>query len=367
MKIAIIGAGASGLVSTALLSKEHEVFLFERNDKPGRKILASGNGKANISNIHMEPSNYNHPAFVEEVFKQVPPTEVYDLFGKIGLFTYEDAEGRIYPYSLSSQSVLDCLLKHCQNADIQYSFNVNKIHFDGKWHIEGVSYAFDHLIVASGSIAGIIPKKQNGIYNYLSAYKMTRLKPALCGFRILNPLKDLSGLRVKAFATLLRNGKKIYQEYGEVIFKNDGISGIVIMNLEAIYTRDDSEAFYEISLNMLPNISDEALKKYSIDGIVHPKLVNYLKNYSKEDALAKLRNFRLSIIGNYDFPEAQVVDGGISLDSVCMDLTAKDNNTIHFGGEVLDINGKCGGYNLHFAFACGILNWKVISDACKNS
>lgn len=362
MKIAIIGAGACGLASAALLSDQHDVYVFEANEKPGRKILASGNGKANISNEKMHASFYNHPEFVNEIYQQIPKIEVQKFFKNLGLYLTTDEEGRMYPFGLSSQAVLDILLANCPKVTFFYNHPVTEMKYNGHWKVNDCRILFDHIIVASGSIAGIMPKKQKHIYSYLKDFPLTRLKPALCGFRILNPLTDLTGLRVKANCKLIRNGKELYQEFGEVMFKEDGISGIVIMNLEAIYTEDDSEACYEIIMDLLPHIDPLTLVSYPLEGIFHPKLAKYLQKNHKTEALNKAKEFRLAIIGTYDFPDCQVVNGGISLNEVTPNLTSKNNETLHFGGEVLDVIGRCGGYNLHFAFACALLHKKVINN-----
>ena len=362
MKIAIIGAGASGLLSAMLLSKNHDVIVFERLDRPGRKILASGNGKANISNLNMNEKYYNNQKFVKDIYDVVKPQMVWNLFKSLKLLTTTDEEGRIYPYSLSSQTVLDVILKNCNNVKFVYNYNVNKLNYNNGWIINDYDCLFDHVIVSSGSIAGIIAKKQAGIYDYLSFVNMTKLQPSLCGFKVSNNIKDLSGLRCKVNAKLLKNGKVVYSENGEVIFKDEGISGIVIMNLESIYVNDSNKDSYEVELDLLPEINISDLSEYTLDGIVNKKLVSYLKLNNYNDALKKLKSFKLQIKGTYEFSDAQVVCGGVNLNEVNSRLEYIKNNTLHFGGEVLDIDGRCGGYNLHFAFSCAILHKLVIDN-----
>lgn len=361
MKIAIIGAGASGLALAGLLADRHEVYVFERLDRPGRKLLASGNGRCNMSNLNMNENFYNHKGFVKKLYDDIPKDKVYDFFDKLGILTKADNEGRIYPYSNSSQTVLDALLNKCKNVCFNYNYLVKSIKFNNKWFINDFKPGFDHLFITSGSIAGMEKSKQDGVYSYLDFLKFTKLSPALCGFRLKENVKAISGVRVKALVKLLKNDKEIYAEAGEVIFKDDGISGIVIMNVEEIYLENyEKNANFKISLDFCPDFSLNDLKKYQLEGILPLKLARYLKHFSDT------KNLEFNIYLPYDYNNAQVINGGISLDMVNDNLEYINNKTLHFAGEVLDINGRCGGYNLHFAFASALKNFEVLNNENKN-
>lgn len=361
MKIAIIGAGASGLALAGLCATKYDVYVFERLSSPGRKILASGNGRCNMSNLNMDERFYNHKDFVKRLYDSIPKEKIYDYFDSLGILTKADNEGRIYPYSNSSQTVLDALLNKCQNVHFNYNYLVKNIRYNKKWYINDFNFGFDHLFITSGSIAGIDKQKQDGVYSYLSFLEFTNMYPALCGFKLKENVKAISGVRVKALVKLIKNDKEIYSEAGEVIFKDDGISGIVIMNVEEIYLENYiSNANFKISLDFCQDININDLKKYSLEGILPLKLARYLKNFND------IKNLEFNILSPYDYNNAQVINGGISLDMINDELEYINNKTLHFAGEVLDINGRCGGYNLHFAFASALKNFEVLNNENKN-
>ncbi len=361
MKIAIIGAGASGLALAGLCAENYDVYVFERLALPGRKILASGNGRCNMSNLNMNEDFYNHKDFIKRLYSSIPKEKVYDFFDRLGILTKADNEGRIYPYSNSSQTVLDALLNKCKNVHFNYNYLVKNIKYTNKWYINDFNLGFDHLFITSGSIAGIDKQKQNGVYSYLNFLKFTKLYPSLCGLKLKENVKAISGVRVKALVKLIKNNKETYSEAGEVIFKDDGISGIVIMNIEEIYLENyEKNAKFKISLDFCPDFSLQDLNKYKLDGILPIKLARYLQNFKET------KNLEFNILSPYDYNNAQVINGGISLDMINDNLEYLDNKTLHFAGEVLDINGRCGGYNLHFAFATALKNFEVLNNENKN-
>ena len=349
MKVAIIGGGACGLVlANVLQDNQIEYEIFEKS-LVGRKILASGNGKANLANLNIFPSAYN-TLFGYKLVKNYQ-TRLFDFFKSIHLLTKHDEEGRIYPYSESSLTVLNCLLK--KQLKIVENFPVQSITMvNHKYYINNVRGPFDYIVLATGSMASFIPKKQEGFYSYLDSMHLPVQKPipSLVGFQLDCDFKRLSGVRVKCMATLMRQDEVIYQESGEVILKADGISGICILNLSSMYARLKDKTNCFISLDLVPNLKIENVE--DLGGILHPKLVEYFKN--ETDVLEKIHNFKFKIKNVYDFEFAQVVSGGVPIEEVNENLTLKGNPHILIGGELLDVDGICGGYNLMFAFCCGL-------------
>lgn len=361
MKVAIIGGGACGLLLANILEKHHISYeLFEKS-LIGRKILASGNGKANIGNRIVKEDMYNHPfgytlvnSYQEKLFK---------IWEELGLYTKTDEEGRIYPYSESSLSVLDCLLK--RNLHILENFPITSIHkLNNKYYLNEVRGPFDYIVICTGSIASFIPKKQQGFYDFLSNLdlKMNMPTPSLVGFRLDCNFKKLNGVRIKCKASLCRKNEIIYQEAGEVILKYDGISGICIMNLSSRYARLKDKSDCILSLDLLPDKEVEVKAIEDLIGLVHPKLVEYFKSFSILEINKLLHQFSFSILGVYDFEFAQVVSGGIALEEITENMYLKKDSHIYVGGELLDIDGVCGGYNLMFAF-CSAL--KIGEELCN--
>lgn len=363
--VAIIGAGAAGLFAAKILSQKPDisVTVYERMSKVGTKLRASGGGRANLMNIHIDGKYYNHPKFINSLLKDVDYKTIKDEFEKMGLLVSVDNEGRVYPYSLFSQTVIDVLLHNLERiVQIKTDFEVKKIQEKrGKWQINDEEQLYDVVMVASGSPAGLIAKNRQSYNSYLSDLKLDKkeLLPSLVGFKIKKYPKELSGCRAKAIVALQQHGKTIYSESGEVMFKDDGVSGIVVMNLSAHYNQLKNKENCSLLLNFLIDESiDEVayLKKFGdFSGILHPKL-----NRLYQKKAFDLRNFQMDIDGLYDLEFAQVCHGGISIKEVDSTFRIRNYKNLYAVGEVLDIDGVCGGYNLFFAFSSAYLATNAI-------
>ena len=353
MKVGIIGGGALGLALAKILDKNKISYeLFERS-LVGRKILASGNGKANIGNMYLNPDCYNH----EFAYKLVKENhkKLMEFYKEIGLVTKYDDEGRIYPYSESSLSVLNCLMPKVKN--IVENFPINSISLiNGKYYLNDVRGPFDYLVICSGSKASFIKKKQDGFNSLLNSLnlKMKEDFPSLVGFKLDNNFNKLNGVRIKCNAKLIKDNQVLYSEAGEAIIKADGISGICIMNLSSRYARLSDKSNCYISLDLIHDIDIVIKDKKELIGLLNPKLVEYFNKFDLDEINKNLRDFRFKITGVYDYEFAQVVSGGISLDNIDNNLRLIEHPNIFVGGEVLDVDGVCGGYNLMFAFTCAL-------------
>ncbi len=361
MKVGIIGGGACGLVLANILEEAGVDYeLFEKS-LCARKILASGNGKANIGNTNIGVDCYNHSLGYELV--RAYQERINAFFKKIHLAMKTDEAGRIYPYSESSLTVVQCLLR--KKLKIVENFPVQSItKMNHKYYFNDVRGPFDMVVLCSGSMASFIPKKQEGFMNYLNSLnlKMVPLKPSLVGFKLKCDFKRLNGVRLKTLVSLKQYGHVLYQEQGEVILKQDGISGISILNCSSYYQRLENKKNCTISLNLIPSLLEPIETELDIEGILPPKLVEYFKNYSFEEQKRMLTDFEFEIIEPYDFEFAQVVAGGISLEEINDHLSLKKDTNIYVGGELLDVDGICGGYNLMFAFACAL---KIGEELCN--
>lgn len=376
MKIGIVGGGASALFLANYLSRLNlniDITIFERNKSLARKVLASGNGKCNFSNFKAIKEDYNNPLFMDNLFKHCPKDELINYFSSLGLMFYFDNEGRMYPLSNSSQTIVDLLESDLKNTCINLNYTVNKVEVkDGNPYID--SNKFDIVVLASGSNASIDLSKIDSTYNYLKPLnlKMVPVRPSLVGFKCkLKDINILKGFRSKSIVSMYRDSKLIFKEFGEVIFKEDGISGIVVMNASHYYKPYD-----KIILNLLPNIElNEFIYKanlrkkinpsidYFLSGLIHPTLINYLKKENITDIekiVEILTNFDVKVISTYSMKEAQVSKGGIDLEEIDYNFKIKKYNSIYALGELLDINGLCGGYNLMFAFSSALVLGKEI-------
>ena len=355
--IAIIGAGASGLFLAKKLS-EHldlQVTVFEKNRQVGAKLRASGGGKANIFNRDIRPEHYNQPQFIAGLLQRYSPELLDKQFNAWGLVTITDEEGRVYPASQFSQTVVDVLTDFPnENVRLETNYDTQHIEYENrKWRINDYPTLFDILVLASGSPAGMISKNQRGYNSYLDglSLKINPLQPSLAGFLLEDYPKSLSGCRTKAIASLYQGKKLIHKESGEITFKDDGVSGIVIMNLSAYYRRLLSTKNCRLEINLTYwdedfDINTYLQQNHSVTGLLHPKLVALYQQKS-----FPIQKFSFQIEDTYPLDTAQVAHGGIALSEIDGSFAVKRYKSLYILGEMLDVDGVCGGYNLFFAFA----------------
>lgn len=342
MKIGIIGAGACGIMLAGLLDENHIDYTLFNKGKIGRKILASGNGKCNIANINCDKKYYHNNNLAFNVVSN-NQKELFDYFKLLKIYTFNDEEGRMYPYSESSASILDILLENVNNI-VDEEIKVVKC-VDNKYYLN--SYGpYDYIVLASGSKASYLKNQQENYNSYLKYFKLkiNQLSPSLVGFIVKEKVKSISGVRSKSLVSLYQNDKLIHSEYGEVNFKDEGLSGICIMNLSSYYANLANKDNCYIKLDLSYNKDFDSYKS-----VLNPKLYKYILE-NKID----VHNMKLTIKDTYDFEFAQVVSGGISIEEINNDLSLKKYNNVYVGGEIIDVDGVCGGYNLMFAFSCAL-------------
>lgn len=367
MNIAIVGGGSSGLFLAQKLSRNsaNRVIIFEKSGKVGTKLKASGGGKANIFNTNISGLHYNNANFMSAFLQEIDAKTIEKEFRELGLKMSVDEENRVYPSTYFSQTVLDVLLLNLSsNVTIKYDFEVKRIFPSGQqWRINDYPILFDKIVLASGSPAGMIAANRNNYNVYLTAFglEQSQFIPSLVGFKIKNYRRSLSGCRTKAIVSLCQTGKVIFTEKGEVIFKDDGISGIVILNCSAYYNRLLKKNNCSLSLNFLYDDDHYDLAKHwekyhNYCGILHPKLNDWYAQSPFD-----LRNLRLEIEDTYELDTAQVCHGGIALSEIDEHFQLKKYKNIYVTGELLDIDGVCGGYNLFFAFASALKVAKEIN------
>lgn len=355
--IAIVGAGASGLFLAKKLSghPQWDVTVFEKNRQVGAKLRASGGGKANILNRDIRPEHYNQPEFVAKLLPKYSPEQLENQFAAWGLVTVADEEGRVYPASQFSQTVVDVLTTYpSDNVRIITDYDIQHIECkNDKWKVNDFPTAFDTLVLATGSPAGMIPKNQRNYNHYLQdlTLKTNPLQPSLSGFILNDYPKSLSGCRTKAIVSLYQDKKLIHKEFGEITFKDNGVSGIVVMNLSAHYRRLPSTKNCRLEINLTywdEHFDTNAYLKQnqSVTGLLHPKLVALYQQ--KPFPIQKLA---FQIEDTYALDTAQVAHGGIDLSEIDHHFKAKNIQNLYLLGEILDVDGVCGGYNLFFAFA----------------
>ena len=366
-KIGIIGGGASGLFFSYLVKKKLgqtvDVTIFEKNNKVGKKILATGNGKCNLSNVNLERGMYNS-SFGEKVVAEISQKEVLDVFKDLKIITKTDSEGRIYPISLTANSVLDALY----NANLEVGNNIVCCHEvkdlryeNGVFLIDEEPY--DYCIMACGGLASVS-------YSDLIAKKLTNFghkwvkdEPGLCSLITYEDTSSLNGLKVKAKVSI--NGRSFN---GEVLFKKNGLSGIAIFEASRYVKKGDY-----ISLDLMPDYDISSLTNIIKDmdtlNYSFPKMIarDILKraNGNLQLALKVIKDYQFQIKSKAGYENAQVMMGGIDTNDLNDSLESKIIPHLYVIGEVANVDGTCGGYNLHYAWASSIKASDAIAKELK--
>lgn len=406
--VVVIGAGASGLTAAIFAAKSgNKVILLERNSMPAKKILITGNGRCNYFNedqnlIHYHSSNNK---IKEEIITPLNIESIKSFFTSIGLVP-KIKNGYYYPYSNNASSVKEALINEAilNNVEIITNAYVTDIQKKEKFIIKfnDKYISADKLIVSTGSKAAPKTGSDGNGFELLKDFDFNIIKPRPALVQLKgteNYFKNWDGVRAEAIITLYENDQKLRIETGEIQLTNYGVSGICIFNLSgmAIRSLDDYKKVY-LKINFLPFIKSESylieymenrnrlLNKRTIkqllDSILNYKLVNVILNKSKIkdetwDSLDKnqkkllaqnLINFELEITGYNDFDKAQVTSGGIDLKGINFETMESKVEDLYLTGEILDVDGDCGGYNLTFAFITGMLAGKGIQiDKSKTS
>ncbi|MFR1722392.1 aminoacetone oxidase family FAD-binding enzyme [Emergencia timonensis] len=374
--ICIIGGGAAGMTA-AICAKEKnpslDVLIIEKKEQMGKKILASGNGKCNLTNIRCQ--NYR---------------QTLAFFAHLGLLTRTDEEGRVYPYTEEARAVYTAMEKRIGILGIRTETSSQVLAVDKKEHfqIHTAKDCFEarKLLIACGGKAG--PQfGTTGDGSKLAkqlGHHVTRLVPVLTAIDVKEDNRDLAGIRVKACVSLCRRGEIIAEETGELQFTKTGVSGICVFNLSRFLllpqgkTIKDGFDDYRILIDFFPgkdNLTEVLLERSQMKGFEREHLLDFLVRGSIAERIYQLskgdikemarllRHFPLSPKGAKGWDYAQVTKGGVCLDEI--DLTAmksKMTKDLYFAGEVVDYDGPCGGYNLQYAFETGMLAGKEMAN-----
>ena len=351
MKIGIIGGGASGTfvaIRIKELNPSFDVTIIERNDKLMKKVAVTGNGRCNYANLGNLEGKYNNP-FAIQIINNLKPTELVDVFERYGIHPTK-IDNLIFPISLSAQTVILMLNKRLEELgvkvfldekvlDYQIKNNQCELKTDKQIHV------FDKIVFSCGGKAYPQLGTDGSLFDILKqhGYQIETLSPSLSPIKVKENVKKISGQRVKCLVSLLYKDKLYYAEEGEVLFKDDGLSGIVMLNMSQKINELADKKAVKIVLDLVPN---NKVKPNQYLEFVHPKVASYLtdNNLSINQLVFTFKNF-------YDFNIAEVSHGGVSLKDITSGLQSKKENGVFFTGEVLDIDGMCGGYNLMFAFA----------------
>lgn len=400
-KVVVIGAGASGLVAAIYAKKRYdEVILIEKNEICGKKILATGNGRCNFWNEDQSIEHYRGSEMkkIEEVLSAKNKEEALNFFEKIGIKA-KIKNGYYYPFSNQASSMQRALILEAtkQKVNIKTSEEVIDIVKKGdKFEIITKSkekILADLVILATGSKAA--PKTGSDGIGYEICKKfghsINKPMPALVQLKANEKfLKEWEGVRSDVAIFLFENGKKIASEVGEIQLTNYGISGICVFNLSGRVSRGlEKNKKEEVKINFLNGLNikneDEFIKWMEkrdrvledrnileeLEGILNYKLAKVLLKLSNINEIEKWKNlsdiskknlaknmtgFILNITGTNSFDKAQVCTGGVPIEEVDVNtMESKKQKGLFITGELLDVDGDCGGYNLEWAWITGII------------
>ena len=352
MKIGIIGGGAAGsyaAIRIKELNPSFSVTIIERNDKILKKVAITGNGRCNYANLGSLENKYNN-RFANQIIENLIPQELVANFERYGIHPTQ-IDNLIFPISLSAQTVILMLNKRLNDLGVAICLNEKVFDYqnkDNKFVVktDKGEHVFDKVVLAAGGRAYPQLGTDGGVIEVLRqhGYEIETLSPSLSPLKVKENTKKISGQRVKCLVSLYNKGKLYYSEEGEVLFKDDGISGIVILNVSQKINEIKDKANIKIVLNLVPN--KEKINKEQYEEYVHPKVAAYLL-----DNNLNINNLTFTFKGFYDYNIAEVSHGGLSLKEITHYLESKKEKGLFFAGELLDIDGMCGGYNLMFAFA----------------
>lgn len=386
--ICIIGGGASGLAAAITAAKKgKKVTIIERNEKCGKKILITGSGKCNYFNDNQNINKYHstNKELIKEIITKENINKVKTFFNKLGIIP-KIIDGYYYPFSRTSVTIQNALIEEAKklNVEIIYNIKVEKIIKKDFFIInpEKEKIIAKKVVLCSGSKAAPKTGSDGSGYDLAISFnhKIIKPHPALISLKgDKNYYKKWSGVRTEALLKLYEDNNFIKEEKGEIQLTDQGISGIVTFNLSNLITQKLKTHEEIIYINFIPFLKENNLdslfktnKKISevLERILNYKLVNILikeaklkTNYydkldkkEKNKLLNTLTNFKIKIIETGSFDKAQVCTGGVSLEEINLKtMESKKEKNLYLAGEILDINGDCGGYNLTFAWLSGIL------------
>lgn len=400
LTIAVIGGGAAGLLAAAAAGRAGcRVLLFDSNDRLGRKIYATGNGRCNLTNYRMEDECYNTP--VLHLMRQFDGRALMDYFRDLGVYLH-DRDGYVYPRTDQAATIVDALVRNirmCGNVVIHTGERVTGIvpmPASGSSPVFRIttgagSYTAHRVILAAGGRVSKAFGCHGDGYRLAETFghSVTTLSPGLVPVMVEDPmLRIMSGVRCLAIVNAYVDGEEVYADAGELQITDTGFSGIPTFQCSRWISQALSGGHRtQIGIDFLPEFLEEQLREeimrrqqsanviYVSDvfaGLVHSKIGSYIarsngladeKKLARlenrgaviEDLLLQLGNRRYTVTGTAGYDKAQVTAGGVPLGEVDETFQSRFTRGVYLAGELLDVDGICGGYNLTWAMCSGYL------------
>lgn len=386
MRIGILGSGPSALYSALLLKKRKpncSIDIFEKEEKLAKKLRATGNGHANVMpKNEFFPEAYNNSSFITPLLKAYDLSTRKDAFLKMGVFLNKKEGFGYYPASDNANQFSNFLIEGAKEKGVTFYAGVAV----KDYRREGDSYYFetfkgkkgpyDVLLLSPGAKSGKNLGSDGSFVSVLKrhGYEVEDFLPGLCPIYVSDrDLPSLMGIRHDAVVSLWEDGECFFKERGEILYKNDGLSGIVIMNASSVLARRSDNKNVRVELDLFPDLSLKELQE-DIKTIEKEREQDYLDSFlpsmlskhvwnrakrindmEKEAALAlTMKSLSYPYLGNYSFNNSQVSVGGLELSQIKDTFESKNEKNVYFAGEILNIDGLCGGYNLLFDLLCAM-------------
>ena len=393
MKVAIIGAGASGLMLGGFLAKKgYNVTIFDHNEKAGKKLFITGKGRCNITNLCDETEFLKNVVrggkFLTSAIYSFNSFDTVEFFSSLHLKTKVERGNRVFPESEKSSDVIKALLKHCEGVSFVFNENIDKITKVGEYFkvtVKNKSYIVDKVVIATGGASYKATGSDGSGYKFAESFghRVEKIVPALCPIKLNDDVHSLMGLSLKNVTLKAKFDGKSKEFFGEMMFTGDGITGPIVLSLSSYINRAKS---VELSLDLKPALTLEQLDlrllrdfeenknrniSYIFKGLMPSSLISSFsikcgvnENKKVHDILKEerrkicetLKNFSLSFKSLYPLDAGIITSGGVALDEVNpKTFESKLVKNLYFIGEVLDIDALTGGFNLQIAFATAYL------------
>jgi predicted Rossmann fold flavoprotein len=380
--IVLVGGGVTNCLLSILLKQYYkdnvDVLIIEKNDTLLKKLTITGNGKCNILNKNYIDGLIIDNLDIKKSFESITYFDLKKFYDEIGLILLEKGD-LIYPFNESANQTRDYLVEIINRLGVKVHNNELFLSYkklDNKYEIitNNSKISADLVVFSTGGKSYKVLGADDSVLKELinHSYKISEFIPGLCAIKVKENVKRLDGTRVKAKVSVFNNNKVVFEESGEVLFKKDGLSGIVIFNTSLFIAKNFSDfKNLKISLNLIEDLDIENVvnfEKYSgsaafLNVVTQKKVAEYINfNYKDQTNIVEiLKNLTFTPTDFYGFDNAQISVGGIKLDNLTNSLESKFEENIYFGGELLDISGYCGGYNLSMCLASALIILKNIT------
>lgn len=397
IKIGIIGGGASGIMAAIKAANEGAlVTILERKESIGKKLLVTGNGRCNFTNKNMSSSCYytDDVEFVTNTLDKFSKDDLLSFFKLAGVLCKEK-NGYYYPASEQASTILDALKNELSEREVKIVTGCDVVNIEKLTSCFKVTdsdnntYYFDKLIVSTGGKAGLSKNERANGYSLLKTLGVNSTKtcPALTSLTCKGfDFKKISGVRSECCVTLYENESEIMKDYGEVLFNDTGISGIVTFQLShAALEGVNQGKNVTVWLDLLPGLDADSLKAFiNAKVLLHPEqnLNDFISGFHNKklclellnvfgldkdikvcniafekicDCILALKNLKFEVSREASYDKAQVTGGGILLSEISSSFEVKSVKGLYVTGELLNVDGLCGGYNLQWAFSSGYI------------